>query len=130
MPVKRKLKTLVFTALFIIFCVAPAGLVVYAIFNPAFYLGDAVAEYPAPDTPQLTEAFALACAEQIIAQANLAGELEPFEDDRADPGDRYLLRHSPTSGTIMFVHKTLGGARFVNIDLIDGTAHCELWRGK
>jgi hypothetical protein len=130
MPAKRKLKRLILTAIFFIFCVAPAGLVIYAIFNPAFYLRDAVAEYPAPDTPQLTEAFALACAEQIIAKANLAGDLEPYEDDRADPGDRYLLRNGPTNGQILFHNPTNGGTYIFHIDLINDTAHCELWRGK
>lgn len=128
MTPKRAVKLLALTVLLLFLSLA--GLLIYGIFNPAFVYRDAVAEYPAPDTPQLTEAFALACAEQIIAKANLTGELEPYEDDRADPGDRYLLRYSTTSGTIMFTHKTLGGARFVHIDLVDGTAHCELWRGK
>lgn len=130
MPVKRKLKILILTALFLIFCVAPAGIVVYGIFNPAFIYREAIAEYPAPDAQQLTEPFALACADQLIAKAGLAGQLKPFEDDRADSGDRYLLQNGPTSGTIMFFNTALGGSYAAHIDLIDGTAHCELWRGK
>jgi hypothetical protein len=128
MTIKRALKLLALTVLLLF--LALLGTAIYGIFNPAFVLRDAVAEYPAPDTPQLTESFALACAEQIMAKANLAEEFEPFEDDRADQGDRYLLRDSTTSGSIMFTHKTLGDRRFVHIELIEGTAHCELWRGK
>jgi|GEM_PF-6729344 len=128
MTLKRALRLLALTVLLLFLSLA--GLVVYGIFNPAFVFRDAVAEYPAPDTPQLTEAFALACAEQIIAKANLSGALEPYEDDQADPGDRYLLRSGPTTGMIAFVNRTRGGMYAVHIKLIDGTAHCELWRGK
>ncbi len=130
MPAKRKLIILALTALFLTFCVTPAAFVIYGIFNPAFVYRDAIAEYPAPDIQQLTEPFALACADQIIAKARLAGQLKPFEDDRADPGDRYLLRNGPTRGSMMFRNAANGGNYFVHIDLIDGTAHCELWRGK
>ena len=128
MSAKRKITCIVLSILFVIFCVIPAGVVALVAFNPASVLRDAIAEYPAPDGQQLTESFALACADRIIAEAGLAGKLQPYEDDRVEPGDRYMLRSGITRGSIMYLHPE-HGPRFFKIDLVDGTAYCELWRG-
>lgn len=122
MTLKRAFKLLVLTVLLLF--LSMAGLVVYTILNPDFVFQEATTQYPIPEGQQLTEEFALSCAEQIIAESGLTGKLEPFESDRTNPADRYLIRNSPTSGEIWY------GSHFFHIDLIDGIAHCELRRSK
>lgn len=108
---------------------ALSGILIYGVVDPAFVYRDVSIHIPVAPDQVLNDALALKLGGQAIDEAGLSGKMIPYHDDRLENGNKYLYVSDSGRGTLMYQSHE-NGTRFLHIELADGVAHCELWRGK
>jgi len=79
----------------------------------------------------LSEELALKYARKVLADCQGAAEMQPVEDDRATPPDRFLVRNTldPRQGYVLFRAED-SGKQYVCVSLADDKLTCVVARPK